>query len=558
MPIISPFTEVLRTNYVPTLLDIDVIERTLELPNSERNALADQLQQLQEQLETKREMQEVLSRSIAEHHNLLTPFRCLPDDILREVFMACLPTTHEALMNCNEPPLVLGYVCRRWRSVAYHTPRLWATLHIVIPTSPTGPFNTSVMMDLNQNHEQHVWHHQIRISTWLRRSKTCPLSISIFDSNSSQRSTAPVAKSYYELVYNFSDRIWRLDLNLLSHQSISVLVATAPSTSFPHLRVLLLKFHRRLRRQAVEKWKDSGLLNVPTLQCLSIAQCPLHIEEMRVNWSHLTHIIATGPGAQKLNSSDAQKILVHSPRLQLCSIHISSAINTYTPCIAFSLPYLHTLSLIDNSTCLGEIFQYADIPSLRDLTYHSKLCPALDRRSPLLVILSHTNLKLERLTTNIQFYTLRDLVECFDMTPHLTHLTNIHSHKMLSALLGLLAPAQDFPVLLPNLQVIHLDMKGVYMQVSDRELLDFIRSRMDNAYRKAYSEVRVAALTEISFVSTEMMEIDIRAQLADYIAEGMKLNLTYPGFASPSPMARSVYLPHIEGQTRRIDYVDYL
>ncbi|KAF8170152.1 hypothetical protein BJ912DRAFT_997772 [Pholiota molesta] len=523
MSFTSQFANVLRTNYVPTPTEIDAIEQTLQDPTAELRTLEDQLLQLQKQLETKTAKRDDWSRNIAEHERLLTPFRCLPDDILIEVFMACLPTTHEAIMDCNEPPLILGYVCRRWRSIAYHTPRLWATLHIAIPTSPSfwGPVNDEKVSHFKQSFEQKIRQHQTRISTWLSRSKTCPLSISSHDNPSSSSWSGSPAKSYYDLVLNFSDRIWKLNLNVPNHQLASDLLATIPFASFPHLRILSLEFPRRrgLRhRRVFQKWKNSGLLNVPNLTYLSISMCPFHFEEMNVNWSHLTHISVSGANLWPLGILDARKIFTHCPRLRFCAIEILCTENTsiaYTP---FSLPYLHTLSVVDGSTGLDDLFQYADIPSLRNLTYHSISFPELDtRRSPLLVILSRTNTRLERLTTNIQFFTLVDLLECFDMTPSLTHLTNIRWK--------LLTPAANRPVYLPKLQVIDFDSTALDMRLSDWELIKFIRCRMDNASRN--SDAQVAALTEVSIVSTNDMEVDIRAHLSEYISNGMELNLTY-------------------------------
>ncbi|THU96893.1 hypothetical protein K435DRAFT_663697, partial [Dendrothele bispora CBS 962.96] len=59
------------------------------------------------------------------HRASLAPARTVPDDVLSEIFMHCLPETYNATRSLSEAPLLLGQVCRRWREVSLSTPRLW-------------------------------------------------------------------------------------------------------------------------------------------------------------------------------------------------------------------------------------------------------------------------------------------------------------------------------------------------------------------------------------------------------------------------------------------------
>ncbi|KAJ7080531.1 hypothetical protein C8R44DRAFT_539592, partial [Mycena epipterygia] len=56
---------------------------------------------------------------------LISPARCIPQDVLEEIFFSCLPTTHNALINAREAPLLLGHICSYWRGISHSMPKLW-------------------------------------------------------------------------------------------------------------------------------------------------------------------------------------------------------------------------------------------------------------------------------------------------------------------------------------------------------------------------------------------------------------------------------------------------
>ncbi|KAJ7439210.1 hypothetical protein FB451DRAFT_1570042 [Mycena latifolia] len=75
-------------------------------------------------------LDEPLEAEIKEHKALLSPIRRIPQDILETVFVACLPTAHNAIINVREVPLLLGHICSYWRSVAHSMPTLWTSIFI--------------------------------------------------------------------------------------------------------------------------------------------------------------------------------------------------------------------------------------------------------------------------------------------------------------------------------------------------------------------------------------------------------------------------------------------
>jgi hypothetical protein len=72
---------------------------------------------------------------------------------------------NNALIDPSKAPMLLGRICKHWRSVTYSTPRMWSSLHIpavdhYAPLDKVSKLNEVVV-------------------AWLERSATCPLSISL-------------------------------------------------------------------------------------------------------------------------------------------------------------------------------------------------------------------------------------------------------------------------------------------------------------------------------------------------------------------------------------------
>ncbi|KAJ7354242.1 hypothetical protein DFH08DRAFT_773456 [Mycena albidolilacea] len=119
-PMESPFCEHLNTNQVPTDGEIERIRAHLT-PHEE-------------------ELANRVNTYIAAHRALIPHPRRLPQNLVEEIFLGCLPTHRNAAMSAAEAPLLLGRICSAWRSVACQefglpltSPCLWA---LVFPVKP--------------------------------------------------------------------------------------------------------------------------------------------------------------------------------------------------------------------------------------------------------------------------------------------------------------------------------------------------------------------------------------------------------------------------------------
>ncbi|TDL21659.1 hypothetical protein BD410DRAFT_286560 [Rickenella mellea] len=90
----------------------------------------------------------------------------LPIELLPEIFLWCNPISTFPRPSRHRAPILLGRVCRVWRSVSFKTPQLWADITIgelKWSTGPSVPWNSRLFDE------------------WLRRSGNCPLSFTIKD-----------------------------------------------------------------------------------------------------------------------------------------------------------------------------------------------------------------------------------------------------------------------------------------------------------------------------------------------------------------------------------------
>ncbi|KAK7001437.1 hypothetical protein R3P38DRAFT_3284283 [Favolaschia claudopus] len=176
----SPFHAHLHTNYVPTDAEIDSIRAHL-LPCE---AELGRLEALIHELSCKRDRLQVYVDS---HKALISQPRRVPQDVIQQIFIACLPTRHNAVMNVAEPPLLLGRICSGWRSVAFALPILWASIHIAV--------------DFIDSEEK-----EVAVVDWLSRASPFPMAISVECGRASGRD------DLIDILIPFSSRWSSLDL----------------------------------------------------------------------------------------------------------------------------------------------------------------------------------------------------------------------------------------------------------------------------------------------------------------------------------------------------------
>ncbi|PPQ70456.1 hypothetical protein CVT26_013903, partial [Gymnopilus dilepis] len=471
----SPFSAYLNTNYVPTALDRAHIRSLLEEPKAEVEQLDNEIARLQAELDVVQADHDTLEEYIQAHYDLLSPFRRLPDDILREIFLWCLPTTHNALMCSSEPPLLLGRVCSRWRALTFSTPRLWASLHIPLPIPPAQnglPHNLPVdkYTELCNEFADRFKLHCVAIHDWLTRSGTCLLSLSLnpLDMITSSNRYTEYIKTYLSIILPFSSRWQSLEFSVPSGEISKILASLRPS-SLPKLEYLHLKFPRRASPPHDGQWQKSGLLTTRSLRVLQLSLFPFPMSTIEADFSKITHLIladiVSSPRYAHLNRKftidETYKLFVRCPNLLHVVIDVidnAEAYNLHPD--PLGLPHLESVTIVDGAQRIDTLLECLDLPSLRVVSYHTTFWPAPfsfgpsnahiihsapRRRSPLITLLSRTSGRVEELIIDIQFFALSDLVECFELVPLLKVFRNRKSRLGISREQARLRSGAHFP-----------------------------------------------------------------------------------------------------------------
>ncbi|KAJ7141680.1 hypothetical protein C8R43DRAFT_892613 [Mycena crocata] len=145
----------LRTGYLPTPSDLERIHTDLALLSTELTRLDSQIREFTAQRDR-------IKADIDLKTALISPVRRLSDNVVQEIFLACLPTHRNATMSPCEAPLLLCQIISTWRALALSIPPLWSSLRVPLE------------FVLQTNERARV------VAQWLERSAGCPLSLFFF------------------------------------------------------------------------------------------------------------------------------------------------------------------------------------------------------------------------------------------------------------------------------------------------------------------------------------------------------------------------------------------
>ncbi|ESK87647.1 hypothetical protein Moror_1922 [Moniliophthora roreri MCA 2997] len=449
-PFESPFTHLLSTNYTPDSQESTQIAAFLRKPQEDLDSLNDEIKQLQASLNNLIAQRDAVRFYIDRHRALLSPFRRLPADILRQIFIQCLPTDQYPVRSTSTAPLLVTRVCRFWRAIALSTPQLWCAIHIYIPQL-MSEVDLEAHVSLIDKRREGVEH-------WLKRSGTLPLCISFavdarpfFYLNSSHHAHHNLIRArrmqanmaLIAILLQFFDRLkavsFRGPLSLFA--AVSSKVVECANGIASRLEYAELDFVSDNAFGEEPQIGPSHVLNAGATWCRTPAirrirvyndmQSPLLLQ---VPWHNVTEVVFHPLSG--IPPMQALKILSKTcQKLEKCSMSVRVPWGTTDrEDMLVELPYLRILRLAFsrhwhqdpdmnflNHTDLRDLFQRIHAPSIRELSVVARF--ALDiPEVPFLSFLSQTSHGLKTLRLNLPLAE-QTLIRCLRLCPSLSVLS---------------------------------------------------------------------------------------------------------------------------------------
>ncbi|KAJ7617101.1 hypothetical protein FB45DRAFT_222488 [Roridomyces roridus] len=419
---VEHFDNHLGTNYVPTPNERTQLRafcstglQRLAALNAER---ARHVQHVWRTNSRRHALEELLSPYLA----LISPARTMPPEILQEIFLACLPTRHNPIMQSTQAPLLLGRVCSLWRKISISTPELWAPIHIVIPRGGT-PWAQHEDSELHE-----VYCRGLR--EWMSRTGDhLPISISI---------CAPLSLAIPQA---FLDEL--LPYRHRWHVVYIVHAGPVQSTTLNPDEVPMLKsleIHHT-------GWQDTGGLQFrgapPILTSLTLKYVNGHIAIPTYQWDHLTTLcVETQSSFFLLSFTEAMELLSQCRRLQVCCLKFpyeqeaeGTAPTPDTTPNRITLSSLHSFELVamltsDATFNIAAVMNLLILPSLRTLKVQGAIPPNLagvpDELSDMMLaldsLIKRSGCALETLKISQPVGDVGFFLQCLDRVPHLAEL----------------------------------------------------------------------------------------------------------------------------------------
>jgi hypothetical protein len=536
----------LGTNYVPNDAEIQELKHCVSEQHQRLKAIEDETALLELRLQYLHTQRADIRASIAGHLALLSPMRHLPVDLLREIFIACLPENRNPTLCSDEGPMLLTRICSYWRNVALTTPRLWAALHIPIPQPEF------MMMNPEQNPEQLEMAAQRRcigVKEFLSRSGSLPLKISTYfrkDPNEAYAHATPLLECIIQLAAR-----WR-DVAFLG-PSASLSQIREIQSDLPQLLSLQLNLSRSDAEPSLVSWKESKLFKSEGLHSLSITSSHEDVMDFPLRWSQLTDLTLKGNDwlpMSLLKSMDVHRILRMSPALVSFKLGIKHQdFDTHTTFPPVSLRYLKFLR-IEEERQWPQFFASFDVPSLKSLHYFLSASRTSDYPSLLALLSKDSNANnLEELRTNPHIFDFRQLVDILrycgalqliafrDYSYHGSGYWNQPSeanNPINDALLQFLAPRKD--QLCPMLEKLIITTRST---ISDPGLLTFISNKQSIEQTNESNKLK-----NVDVVFHRRRIGDIIPDLSTFITSGLKVRIRYPPTTLRGQFSLYDGLPH--------------
>ncbi|KAF9480413.1 hypothetical protein BDN70DRAFT_992752 [Pholiota conissans] len=241
------------------------------------------------------------SKTSATLANTMCPIDALPYDVLREIFIHCLPPypLRPYQMNAEDfrrhhlVPMLLCHVCAFWRMVALSTPILWSHLSLCI-----------TIYEFTSNFDWYIRSKKkIKLIRWWKRNQgsvippfiTLTAAVCLIDNRYRPKHRKPLAGDSEKFLLDYLMTAQYLDIDVFLWERIGDRFKNGGRVSFPNLRTVvegvdaITEFGMTFLRVGHEA---SALTSASRLHADGV-EFPYHAiyaDRQRHDWTNLTHI----------------------------------------------------------------------------------------------------------------------------------------------------------------------------------------------------------------------------------------------------------------------------
>lgn len=451
----SHWPTALGTDLVPSPADAKAIRQIISQVELGIDQINVDVKRLENTLGQLAERHARLQECAEQHKALVAPIRGLPSELLADIFEICTSERVGSLWkNFPDPqeedsPLILAQVCRRWRSIAITTARLWSVI------------NTTWDRSLNDSSFS-------RTKTWLERSGEIPLTIQL-----RLPRTFAEKNAFGKLIAVIAPSTNRWDNIMISFGSFATAIGSVGQLlrdAAPRLRHLHLHGQRLIARD--NAYVDATFEHAPFLYSLYTTY--LYPQQLTLPWSQLRNF-----WGEYLSLNDCVYVLQKCKKLTSCRFDWTLADPlSFTPQTELYLPNLHTLSLTFNvSGDFRHLLDCLTLPSLRTVHLSSEVLLDHDVELEFSRLISRSSCPLESLEWGIgTTISMPNLQQCLAQTPSLVELSVLRD---VDTVFYTSLTSQEENTLCPRLQTLSLRSPSSHIHLE--YFLALINSRYNSA-----------------------------------------------------------------------------
>ncbi|KAJ7069488.1 hypothetical protein C8F01DRAFT_1112917 [Mycena amicta] len=292
--------------------------------------------------------------------------RRIPQDVLQEIFLQCLPKDRNPAMSAFEGPVLLGRICAEWRLLVLQTPALWARIHIVEPSTSAWPSVTSLTA-----RKAKVLQRLALIQVWLDRSGQYPLSIS-FQQDSSYSSSMEAGETrprsaIIRALIPYAPRWETIQLSFPIADELETFGELANIRPSDVSKLKSFSINSTSWSSGAITWDSLEFLRAPHLHRLSVSfrGTDIHINELPVDWDRLTSLEISEVPHTTITPSEIVALLGKCTALRTCKLLWNPDVDIADPqpILPTFCPEMRSLDL--SGICI--ILSHISCPELRRL-----------------------------------------------------------------------------------------------------------------------------------------------------------------------------------------------